>query len=65
MSFLRRRGFVSVIYLDDLLCIAPDRQSCTENVEASVTLLNKLGFIINYKKSELIPNNRCKFLGFV
>ncbi|XP_011694551.1 PREDICTED: uncharacterized protein LOC105453949 [Wasmannia auropunctata] len=62
---LRKRGFTSVIYLDDMLLIGSSKQACAENVKASVSLLESLGFIINYKKSILEPRRRVEFLGII
>lgn len=62
---LRNLGFSSVIYLDDMLCIEKTFEKCSENVNKTVMLLEELGFIINYKKSQTIPSNNCKFLGFI
>lgn len=62
-NHLRSRGFSSVIYLDDILLIASSKQECVENVNATIELLQSLGFIINYNKSNLEPNQRAEFLG--
>lgn len=65
MEFLRSLGYLSVIYLDDMLCIGEDFASCAKNVNATITLLEHLGFKINFSKSILIPTKICKYLGFV
>lgn len=62
---LRRKGLRSVIYLDDLFCIGSSKQRCAENVSTSVSMLESLGFIINYKKSNLTPSKEGKFLGII
>lgn len=62
---LRSKGFLSVRYLDDILCIGRSYNQCVENAKQTIELLTKLGFVINYKKSTLTPNKSCKFLGFV
>lgn len=64
VAFLRGRGYQSVIYLDDILCIGSDYESCMENVNETLKLLQCLGFIVNYKKSCLKPQQICTFLGF-
>ncbi|EZA50286.1 hypothetical protein X777_11297 [Ooceraea biroi] len=48
-----------------MLLIAPSRQLCVENVQASVGLLEHLGFIINYNKSTVEPSQRAEFLGII
>lgn len=60
---LRKKGLLSVIYLDDILLVAPSRRACKNNVRASVELLEYLGFVINYNKSNLEPSQRVDFLG--
>lgn len=60
---LRKKGFSSVIYLDDMLLIASSRRACEDNIKASIELLEYLGFVINYKKSSLKPSHRLEFLG--
>ena len=47
---LRARGFRSVIYLDDWLCIGCNLEECMKNGLATVELLQKLGFVVNFKK---------------
>lgn len=41
-------------------------ESCNNNYDIKNInlLLEKLGFIINYKKSQTNPSKRCKYLGF-
>lgn len=65
ITSLRRRGFKSVIYLDDIQCIGVDYEECATNVKETVNLLECLGFVINYDKSKLEPKQSCKFLGFI
>lgn len=47
---LRKRGFSSVIYLDDILCIENSLEKCQHNVSETINLLETLGFLINWKK---------------
>lgn len=65
VGFLRSRGFLSVSYLDDLLCLGSSYEECLRNVKETVKLLECLGFVINYDKSNLQPQTSCKFLGFI
>ncbi|KXZ75618.1 Gag-Pol polyprotein-like Protein [Tribolium castaneum] len=64
-SFLRIHNIVCVVYLDDFLIFGKSEQSCQNNVKTVITLLQNLGFIINFEKSNCQPSQRCKFLGFV
>ncbi|XP_011859632.1 PREDICTED: uncharacterized protein LOC105557096 [Vollenhovia emeryi] len=62
---LRKRGYQSVIYLDDFLLLGSSSEECRANVYASVNLLHSLGFVVNLAKSQLVPSNRCQYLGFI
>lgn len=64
-AFLRKRGFTSVFYLDDILVIARSYGKCMKNITETVALLQELGFIINEKKSLMVPTQRCKYLGLI
>lgn len=65
IKHLRSKGFLSINYLDDFLLLGSTRQECLKNVITTISLLESLGFIINYDKSSLIPNSSCKYLGFL
>lgn len=65
ITYLRKKGFVSVIYLDDILLFGATYEECLLNVQVTSDLLQSLGFLINIPKSNLTPSNKCKFLGFV
>lgn len=65
ISYLRELGYLSVIYLDDLLLLGETHAVCLENVRKTCSLLESLGFIINKEKSKMEPSGRCRFLGFV
>lgn len=65
IKYLRSQGFLSVSYLDDFLLIGSTKAECLLNVVATKNLLEKLGFVLNLEKSQLTPNKKCKFLGFV
>lgn len=62
---LRSRGWVSVIYLDDILLIGESYSNCQDNVLESKAMLQSLGFIINESKSNMVPSQRRKYLGFI
>lgn len=65
IQILRFRGSSSVIYLDDIFCIENSFARCQENINETCALLRSVGFIINDKKSNIIPTQTCEFLGFV
>tara|TARA_R110002050_G_scaffold241151_1_gene377524 strand:- start:1274 stop:3166 length:1893 start_codon:yes stop_codon:yes gene_type:complete len=62
---LRLQGIRIVIYLDDILVIGESQREATENVQALVTQLLRLGWLINWEKSVLIPTQRLEFLGLI
>ena len=51
-------------YLDDWLVRAKDQVSCARDVQKLITLVGKLGWIVNLKKSELNPTQDLEFLGY-
>lgn len=65
LQHLRTAGHLSVAYLDDFCCIGNSYNDCLQNVNYTKNILTSLGFIINTKKSQMIPSNSCKFLGFI
>lgn len=65
LHYLRSLGYLSVVYLDDFLCIGDSFVNCFNNIQITRELLIKLGFIINENKSQLYPKQQCTFLGFI
>lgn len=65
ISYLRLLKILLVIYLDDLLIMGPSFESCSKSADIALALLQNLGFIINFNKSQLTPSKRCKFLGLI
>lgn len=64
VTALRAEGLLSVVYLDDFLLIGNTFDHCQQNISRTIAKLEKLGFVINYTKSSLIPSQNCHFLGF-
>lgn len=62
---LRQKGIISVFYLDDILLINNTQNKCIKNTKITLKLLQTLGFKVNFKKSNLIPQQEIKFLGFL
>lgn len=65
LNFLRSRGVKAIAYLDDFLILADSVEECKQHLSLLIDLLTRLGFIINWGKSELRPSRRCKFLGMI
>lgn len=64
-SHLRGKGFISVVFVDDSYLQGRTYEECLRNIEATIELLQSLGFIIHPTKSVLTPTQRITFLGFV
>ena len=54
-----------VVYLDDMLFLHQQEEKLLEARGLALDLLESLGFLVNYKKSELSPVQKITFLGFV
>ncbi|KAN0001096.1 hypothetical protein ACTFIZ_002305 [Dictyostelium cf. discoideum] len=63
--YLRIHGIRCIFYLDDILIISSSRSQSVQDVKFVVNLFIRLGFIINQRKSILIPTQEIEFLGFV
>ena len=64
VGFFRSKGIRCVIYLDDLLLLAQIKETVKEHAVTVLTILEALGFLINYMKSSLEPQQEVTFLGF-
>lgn len=65
INCLKSQGFLSVIYLDDILCLGETESACQHNIRTTYNFLTSLEFVINKKNSKLDPERTCKYLGFV
>lgn len=65
ISYLRLLGLVLVIYLDDFLILSKLYNTCLNERDLIIYILENLGFIINREKSQLIPTQRTKYLGLI
>ncbi|XP_071985295.1 uncharacterized protein [Engystomops pustulosus] len=65
VAFLRLQDISIIPYLDDLLIIGKDKQNLILARESSLRILTELGWLINLKKSSLVPSTRKTFLGII
>ena len=65
VSFLRERGIILVIYIDDIWITAAEYFECYSSMMESAKLLTKLGFLLNRKKSKPLPSQCVTVLGYV
>ena len=63
VAIIRTRGIHCHPYLDDLLFRAPSSQELSAQLETVVRILKWAGFLINIKKSNLIPSQDLEFIG--
>ena len=65
VASLRSQGVRLIIYLDDILIIASSIETLNRHKTLAISLLESLGFLINYEKSNLIPSQQIVFLGML
>ena len=61
---IRQQGIRSIVFLDDMLLMARSRERLLRQVQEIVQLLQLLGFVVNFEKSQLNPTQRIQYLGF-
>lgn len=64
LAYLRLLGVTIAIYIDDTYIQGSSLEECSKNVRLASTLLEKLGFVINIKKSVFKPAQQLVMLGF-
>lgn len=65
VTLMRSAGYMSVIYLDDILLMGDSFLSCRNHFELMSKVLQYLGFIKHDKKCIDFPTQRCKWLGLI
>ena len=65
ISYLRTLGIRITHYLDDILICASSYSSCLNDLHSALSLLQSLGFVVNFKKSSLIPTKSLEHLGVI
>ena len=65
IALLRTRGMCLIIYLNDLLIAAGTYTDCLNHTKQVISLLESLGFRINYEKSVIIPTQKLEYLGII
>jgi hypothetical protein len=65
IAWVHGQGVRMIIFLDDILMLAPLIETLNQHTRMTISLLESLGFLINYKKSTLIPTQRILFLGML
>ena len=65
VTILRTLGMRIIIYIDDILVMAPSKELAQEHTECLIFLLENLGFTVNRQKSLTDPTQEIDFLGLV
>jgi len=65
VTFLRSIGLRIIIYIDDILILASDKQKAYEHTACLIYLFENLGFTINREKSLTEPSRELEFLGLL
>ena len=65
VTILRTLGMRIIIYIDDILVMAPSKELAQEHTECLIFLLENLGFTVNRQKSLTDPTQEIEFLGLV
>ena len=65
MGLLRRMGLKVIIYLDDLFLCNREKLALQQDRDTVIWLLQSLGFVLNWEKSELMPTQTLDFLGLM
>ena len=55
---------MNYVYVDDSLLLAQTFKECFDNILATISLLQALGFAIHPTKSIFVPTQKITFLGF-
>ena len=64
MEYLRSRDIRIIAYLDDFLLCADTHNIC-EQRDNVLRILKRLGWFVNFEKSELEPSIKIQFTGYI
>lgn len=65
VQVLRDKGLRAIVYLDDFLFASQTKSQLQEQSEIAISVLESLGWTINYAKSVLKPTQEIEYLGIV
>ena len=63
VKVMAAEGIFVLIYLDDLLIIAPSKEICLAHMEKALSILESFGWLINQEKSRRQPAQVFEWLG--
>ena len=64
-SHIRSLGHICMGHIDDSLLLGYNYSACAKNIQDTVDVFIKLGFVIHPEKSVLVPSQQLEFLGFL
>lgn len=62
---LRRLGIQVMAYMDDIIVIGQSLDLTRQHLRSTLELLDRLGWQVNYEKSDLVPGQVKEFLGLL
>ena len=65
LAILRMQGYTVAIYINDVIAIDQSFEECLLNVVETISLFQKLGFLIHPDKSKFIPAKIVEYLGLI
>jgi hypothetical protein len=63
IAYLRSRGVLLFAYLDDILVVGSSPQAAYHSLQMTLQVLVRAGFVINIKKSDLVPSQNLVYIG--
>ena len=63
VSHLRKLGITLDNFIDDFIIISESYEQCLEDTQKTIELLQELGYIVNFRKSQLTPKQIIEHLG--
>ena len=64
VTYLRTKGLRLVLYVDDFILFAK-LEDIQEHKTSLLSLFKELGWMVNFKKSNLEPSLQCEFIGYL
>ena len=62
---MRKMGVRLIVYVDDILIMAETKHFAAQHAQLVSSVLENVGFVVNYEKSVMIPSPQIEFLGFL
>ena len=63
VAWLRLMGIHLYLYLDDILLLGESSRELEQSVQTTLQVLTRAGFIVNLRKSDLVPTQDMVYIG--